>query len=261
MTFKIFQVDAFTDEVFKGNPAAVMKLDEFLPDRVMQNIAMENNLAETAFVVETQTGFDLRWFTPLLEAGFCGHATVATAHILRTEYGHSGPFQFNTLAGRLTVDYSGDYYALDAPITPARPVAITQAMKALCPYPITHAFWGADNLYLVLESAEHVKAFIPDFAAIKSISDDGVALTAKGEGDYDCVSRYFAPLAGIPEDPVTGSAHAAIGPYWADQLDIRRLTAYQASARGGILHINIGDDRLTLSGKAVTYLRGEILID
>lgn len=259
MNLQFFQVDAFTDILFKGNPAAVMKLDSFLPDELMQNIAAENNLAETAFVVPRGDAYHLRWFTPTLEADFCGHATIGTAHVLRTSYGLTPPFRFNTRAGVLIVDFVDGLYVMDAPIILARPTLITEAMKIACPFPIETAFWGNNNLFLVLSEAKHVEEFVPDFEAIKPISTDGVAITALSQtGDYDCISRYFAPLAGIPEDPVTGSAHAAIGPYWAARLGKGKLKAYQASKRGGVLWLDIGTDRLTISGHAVTYMKAEM---
>jgi len=260
MIYTFYQVDAFADELFTGNPAAVMKLDEFLPAELMQKIAMENNLAETAYVIPNADVYELRWFTPTLEANFCGHATIATAHVLRTIYNFTLPFRFNTLAGMLTVDFLGGVYVMDAPVISAISTTITEAMKAACPFPIAAAFWGVNNLFLVLTKTEDVKRFVPNFEAIKSISTDGVAITAHSQGSYDCVSRYFAPLAGIPEDPVTGSAHAAIGPYWADRLGKSKLKAYQASVRGGTLWLDVGTDRLTISGKAVTYMRGEMFL-
>jgi len=258
MSYTFYQVDAFTDALFKGNPAAVMKLDNFLPEEMMQSIAAENNLAETAFVVPQGGYYLLRWFTPTLEADFCGHATVATAHVLQTVYDLKPPFRFDTLAGVLIVDFIDGFYVMDAPIIPAKAIPITEAMRQACPFPIEAAFWGAKNLFLVLTNVEDVERFIPDFEAIKSISTDGVAITARGQNGYDCLSRYFAPLAGIPEDPVTGSAHAAIGPYWAARLGKTKLKAYQASARGGILWLDIGEDRLKISGHAVTYMKAEI---
>ncbi len=259
MPRKLFQVDAFAREIFKGNPAAVMLLDAFLPDAVMQSIAMENNLAETAFIVpRAQDGhYDLRWFTPAMEIDFCGHATIASAHILATEFGHKPPFTFHVIVGELIVDKDGALYQMDAPITPHIPVEITPAMRAAFKGHITEAYICAKNLMLVMDNPEDVRTADPDMAAIIPLSEDGVMITAQGQ-DYDCVSRYFAPVAGIPEDPVTGSAHAAIGPYWAERLGKTKLTAYQASPRGGILYLDIGKDRLTISGYAVTFMRGEI---
>lgn len=259
MNLQFFQVDAFTDTLFKGNPAAVMKLDAFLPDETMQNIAAENNLAETAFVVPSGDHFKLRWFTPEVEIDFCGHATVATAHVLATEYGLTPPFDFDTQeVGRLSVDLKKGRYVLDAPITPALPTAITEAMQDEFSAKIVDAFWGAKNLCLVFEKADDIRQAAPDMKALIALAEFGVSISAAGDGDYDCVSRYFAPAAGIDEDPVTGSAHAAIGPYWAGRLGKTKLKAYQASARGGELWLDIGEERLTISGHAVTYMKAEI---
>jgi len=260
MTYTFYQVDAFTDTLFKGNPAAVMKLDSFLPDDLMQNIAAENNLAETAFVVPKGDHFLLRWFTPEVEIDFCGHATVATAHILRTEYKLTPPFDFETQIGRLSVGFEQERYVLDAPITPAEPTPVTEAMQAAFEAKIEAAFWGAKNLCLVFETADDIRQAAPDMKALTALAEFGVSISAPGEGEYDCVSRYFAPAAGIDEDPVTGSAHAAIGPYWAGRLGKAKLKAYQASKRGGVLWLDIGEVRLTISGHAVTYMKAEMFL-
>lgn len=265
---KIYQVDAFTAELFKGNPAAIMPLEAFLPDTLMQDIAAENNLSETAYVVtgDIPGHYDLRWFTPFVEIDFCGHATVATAHILATELGHQPPFTFQTQIGELTVAIVDGLYQLDAPVFKARPTDVTSAMGAAFPGlsqdDIVEAFWGSNNLFLVFKTPKHVIDASPDMAKIIPLSDHGVAITARAldNDDYDYVSRFFVPAEGIDEDPVTGSAHAAIGPYWAGKLGQSKLTAYQASKRGGFLYLDIGDDRLTISGRAVTYMRGEIEI-
>lgn len=262
MALKIYQVDAFTRQLFAGNPAAVIKLEAFLDDDLMQKIAMENNLSETAYVVarEPAAHYDLRWFTPTLEIEFCGHATIATAHMLYAEYGEEPPFHFHTQIGELIVNHREDLYHMDAPISPATPTEITDNMRAAFPVNISEAFKASDNLYLVFEDEEDVRRIRPDFSLIRPLSDHGVGITAAGKHQYDCVSRFFVPAQGIDEDPVTGSAHAAIGPYWAKRLGKNKLTAYQASDRGGVLHLDIGKDRLIISGKAVTYLKGDIFI-
>ncbi|NNE56638.1 MAG: PhzF family phenazine biosynthesis protein [Hellea sp.] len=258
---ELYQVDAFADQLFKGNPAAVMVLEKFLPADVMQNIAMENNLAETAFVVprDEPGQYDLRWFTPGMEIDFCGHATIASAHILATELGHQPPFHFHVIIGELIVGVKDDLYQMDAPITALKAADVTPDMGAAFGQSINEAYWAHKNLLLILESEADVRAAEPDLPLIKTLSEDGVIITARGT-DFDCVSRYFAPNALVDEDPVTGSAHAAIGPYWAAKLGQSKLTAYQASQRGGILWIDVGTDRMTISGKAVTYLRGEITL-
>ncbi|WP_026941835.1 PhzF family phenazine biosynthesis protein [Hellea balneolensis] len=255
---QFYQVDAFADALFKGNPAAVMKLEAFLSDDMMQRIATENNLSETAYVVPSGDHFKLRWFTPTVEIDFCGHATVATAHVMASEYGLTPPFAFETKVGRLSVDIIDERYVLDAPISRAVPTDVTAQMRAAFPVPIETAFTAGNNLYLVFENTDEVAAIEPDMSKIIPLSDHGVGITAKGEGEYDCVSRFFVPAEGIDEDPVTGSAHAAIGPYWAARLGKTTLKAYQASKRGGILWLEVGKERLTISGHAVTYMKAEI---
>lgn len=257
--YRTFQVDAFASAPFTGNPAAVMKLDAFFSDGLMQKIAQENNLSETAYVVPRADGsFDLRWFTPTVEIAFCGHATLAAAHVLAAEYDLRPPFTFHAKIGELNVTISGGKYILDAPIAPAVSVPITPAMKQAFPIALEAAFTAGDNLYVVAESAAQVRAIMPDMSAIVPLSDHGVGLTARGDGNYDCVSRFFVPAEGIDEDPVTGSAHAAIGPYWAARLGKTNLRAYQASARGGELGLRIGSTRLDISGNVITVIRGEI---
>jgi len=258
MTHTFYQVDAFTDTLFKGNPAAVMKLDDFLPDDLMQTIALENNLSETAYVVPAGDHFKLRWFTPTVEIDFCGHATIATAHVLAAEYGLTPPFIFETKIGRLSVDIIEGRYVLDAPVSKAAATAITEAMRGAFPVPIETAFTAGHNLYVVFENEADIETINPDMSKIIPLSHHGVGITAQSSGDYDCVSRFFVPAEGIDEDPVTGSAHAAIGPYWAARLGKRKLTAYQASKRGGILWLDIGEERLKISGHAVTYMKAEI---
>jgi len=254
----LYQVDAFADELFKGNPAAVVQLDKFLPDILMQTLAMENNLSETAFVVPRGNGhYDLRWFTPEVEIDFCGHATVATAHVLAKELGETPPFHFHAKIGELSVGVDEGLYVMDAPIYPSRETALTDEMRVTFPVPLDSAFIAADNLYVVFENEQDVRQANPDMALVKTLSEHGVGITAKGMGDYDCVSRLFFPAIDLNEDPVTGSAHAAIGPYWAKRLGKTQLTAYQASKRGGVLYLDIGDTRLTISGHAITYMKGE----
>lgn len=258
MSLLFYQVDAFTDELFKGNPAAVMKLDSFLPDDLMQTIAGENNLSETAYVVPSGDHFKLRWFTPTVEIDFCGHATVATAHVLATEYSLTPPFVFETKIGRLSVDIIDGRYVLDAPISKAVPTDITEGMREAFPVKLEAAFASGNNLYLVFGNEADVRNIKPDMSKIIPLSNHGVGITAKVCGEYDCVSRFFVPAEGIDEDPVTGSAHAAIGPFWATRLGKTELKAYQASTRGGILWLDVGEERLTISGHAVTYMKAEI---
>jgi len=262
MTLDMYQVDAFTKTLFSGNPAAVIKLDAFLPDALMQNIGMENNLSETAFVVPRTKDrhYDLRWFTPTVEIDFCGHATVATAHILFTTYNLKPPFHFHTQVGELIVEVKDGLYVLDAPISKIQTTDVTPAMRAAFPVEITSAFQTETDLFIVLENAQDVRDIIPDMSLILPISQRGVGITAQGNSDFDCVSRFFVPAQGIDEDPVTGSAHAAIGPYWAEKLGKPRLKAYQASERGGVLHLEVKEKRLTISGHAVTYMKSTIFL-
>ncbi|WP_371395628.1 PhzF family phenazine biosynthesis protein [Fretibacter rubidus] len=270
----MFQVDAFASELFTGNPAAVIKRDDWLPREVMQKIAAENNLSETVFIVARSTesdnkgtGFDLRWFTPTLEIDFCGHATIAAAHILATEYGLKPPFTFRTKIGGLSVIVKDGLYILDAPIAEAMPVKVSKAMQKPFDGRVQNAFTAGNNLYLVMNDPHYIATCHPDMGDIIPLSDHGVGITAKAPDDdtnlsqYDCVSRFFVPAEGIDEDPVTGSAHAAIGPYWMDELRVNKLRAYQASKRGGVLTLSReNDSRIAIAGHAVTYLRGEIVI-
>lgn len=273
--FKLFQVDAFAAAPFTGNPAAVMKLGRFFSAELMQNIAEENNLPETAFVVARppEAGcdllhFDLRWFTPTKEIDFCGHATLAAAHILASEYHLSPPFVFHTRIGRLSVSRSidggsqdgEDSYCLNAPIAQAAPAALSAQIRAAFPMALTEAFTAAGNLYVAAQHERDVRGFVPVRADILPLSTSGVGLTAPGSGRYACVSRFFVPAEGIDEDPVTGSAHAAIGPYWAQKLGKTELIAYQASPRGGELGLRVRGDTIDITGPAITVLRGEIFL-
>lgn len=257
-SYPIVQVDAFADRPFTGNPAAVMILDTWLPVSMMQAIAGENNLSETAFCVLRPDGaYDLRWFTPTVEIGFCGHATIATAHVLRTEHNLAPPFIFHGQVGRLDVGFADGNYILNAPVTPSRATEVSSAMRSAFDVPLQSAFWAGDNLYLVTDDAEAIRAHQPDFAAIIPLSNHGVGLTARcHDGPYDFVSRFFVPAEGIDEDPVTGSAHAALGPYWATVLGKTDLRARQVSARGGDLALVLRGDRIDIAGPAVTVMRG-----
>lgn len=264
MNIPIYQADAFTDTLFGGNPAAICPLQEWLPDAIMQKIAAENNLAETAFFVKTEKGYLLRWFTPELEIDLCGHATLASAHILFTELGYSEPaIHFETLkAGVLTVTRDGDKYTLDFPSRPPQPVTVL-------PMDLIHALGGqlpvevlkSRDYVVVYETEEEVRNLKPDFNLLAKVDTLGVVVTAEGDNpEVDFVSRCFAPAAGINEDPVTGSAHCNLIPYWAEVLEKDQLHAYQISARKGELWCQLKGDRVLMSGKAVTYLKGEIFV-
>lgn len=261
MTIPIYQADAFTDKLFGGNPAAICPLDTWLPDEVMQKIAIENNLAETAFFVKNEQGYKLRWFTPEYEIDLCGHATLASAHILFTELGYKQDIiYFETLkAGVLTVKKDGDKYTMDFPSRPAISIEIPNGLaEALGGNPPLEIFRSRDYL-LVYESENDIRDLSPDFFALSKMDTVGVIITAPGK-DVDFVSRFFAPGAGIPEDPVTGSAHCNLIPYWAERLGKNKLHTYQLSARKGELWCELKGDRVLISGKAVTYLKGEIYV-
>ena len=261
MTIPIYQADAFTDKLFGGNPAAICPLDEWLPDEIMQKIAVENNLAETAFFVKNETGYDLRWFTPEYEIDLCGHATLASAHILFTELGHKkGTIAFETVkAGTLFVKSDGDKYTMNFPSRPPiliePPIGLAEALGEKAPLEVLRS----RDYFLVYESEDDIKEISPDFFALSKMDTVGVIVTAPGK-EVDFVSRFFAPGAGIPEDPVTGSAHCNLIPYWAAKLGKNKLHAYQLSARKGELWCELKGDRVLMSGKAVTYLKGEIFV-
>lgn len=261
MRLPIYQVDAFADVVFAGNPAAVVPLDSWLPDGTLQAIAMENNLAETAFVVRQGDGYALRWFTPTVEVDLCGHATLATAFVIATilEPGR-GRIGFSTReAGVLTVTRDGDLYTLDFPSRPAEPLADAPAgLLAALGGPAPVALLKARDVVAVYEDEAAVRALAPDMGALATIEGFAVSVTAPGRDGVDFVSRFFAPSQGIPEDPVTGSAHCTLIPYWAARLGKDRLAARQVSARGGSLACELAGDRVRIGGRAVLFLEGVI---
>ena len=257
MKLPIYQIDAFTDRLFGGNPAAVVLLDHWLPDPVLAAIAAENNLAETAFVIPGGDEIPLRWFTPAVEIDLCGHATLAAAHVL---FRHVTPaadrLRFTTRSGVLTVTRTAKRLTLDFPARPGVATEITQVLTdALGARPC--AVLQARDLLAVFEREEDVRSLQPDFARIAALEAFAVIVSAPGT-TVDFVSRFFAPRAGIPEDPVTGSAHCTLVPYWAARLGKTELTAKQLSPRGGDLHCRLAGDRVLISGQTVEYLRGEI---
>ena len=259
---KMYHIDAFTDSVFGGNPAAVVPLESWLPVAAMQSIAAENNLAETAFFVPEPGGYALRWFTPTLEVPLCGHATLASAFVLFTEIDPAlGSAEFHTRSGTLVVTRNGDLLQMDFPrhtLTPAdAPPALLSGIRAT---PRDVYFTEANpNYYAVYGTEAEVRGLAPDFAALLPLGSLGVCVTAPGT-DCDFVSRYFAPGFGIPEDPVTGSTHCALAPYWAEHLGKSRLLAKQVSSRGGEIFCTTGETRVLIAGRAVKYLSGEIFI-
>lgn len=258
---RMYQVDAFSGRIFAGNPAAVLVLEHWLPDNLMQAIAQENNLAETAFACRIDDDWALRWFTPTEEVPFCGHATLATAHILLTEYGITGDFLFDTQIGPLTVSCADGDYRLDIPAFPPEPLdqlpAALDGVFSIAPLSI---FKNFENIFAVLADEADVRAFQPDLNRIASLGSVGLVITAASR-NYDFVSRYFAPGAGIPEDPVTGSTHATLVPYWAEKLRRSELSAFQASPRGGELACQLLADRVVLMGRAITFMSADLHID
>lgn len=259
----LYQIDAFTDTVFGGNPAAVVPLEVWLPDAQMQAIAAENNLAETAFFVPEPGGYKLRWFTPACEVPLCGHATLASAFVLFTEIDPAlGHAEFHTQSGTLTVTrLSGDRLQMDFPRHGLTRLDVPPALLSGLRAPPREVYFteANPNYYAVYDTEAQVRALSPDFAALLPLGALGICATAPGT-DCDFVSRYFAPGFGIPEDPVTGSTHCALAPYWAGRLSKTDLFARQVSKRGGELYCTVGETRVLIAGRAVKYLAGEIII-
>jgi len=257
----IYQVDAFTSRLFGGNPAAVCILDSWLDADVMQDIAAENNLSETAFIVQNNTGYDLRWFTPKIEVDLCGHATLAAGYVvLRFLSWESESVSFETLSGTLTVRRDDDWLSMDFP---ARPPTLVPAIKALSDAlgkAPSEVHMSRDVLALYEDEAS-VRALSPDFAKLAALEEGlGIIVTAKGD-DVDFVSRFFAPKAGISEDPVTGSAHCTLVPFWSERLGQSKLQARQVSERGGELQCEHRGDRVTIRGQCTLFLKGKIVLD
>jgi PhzF family phenazine biosynthesis protein len=261
MPLPLFHIDAFTDHAFAGNPAAVCLLEREMEDGWLQAVAREMNLSETAFLLRRDDGFGLRWFTPLVEVDLCGHATLASAHFLWQErhLKADATARFHTRSGLLTATQREPWIELDFPTKPTQQAAAPAGLAAaLGATPVT--LGRADYDYLVeLASEDEVRALEPDFRALRVVNARGVIVTAAGSGPYDFVSRFFGPAVGIDEDPVTGSAHCALGPYWQQRLGKSSFLAYQASARGGVVRVDVAGDRVRLGGQAVTVTRGELL--
>lgn len=262
MSIRIVQVDAFTNQPFAGNPAAVCVLREPRGDEWMRNVAREMNLSETAFLVPEDDGFNLRWMTPAVEVDLCGHATVASAHVL-WEDGHLPRGQqarFHTRSGILTADQRGEWIELNFPAKSATPAEAPAGL--LEGLGIAEARFVGKNAwdYLIeIDSEAALRSLAPDFATLGRLPARGIIVTARGGGDFDFLSRFFAPAVGVDEDPVTGSAHTALGPYWAERLGKTEFTAFQASARGGAIRVAVRGDRVLLGGQAVTVMTGELL--
>ena len=259
--FCLFQLDAFTTRRFAGNPAAVMPMDEFLPDSTLQAIAAENNLAETAFLVPQGSDYRLRWFTPTVEVPLCGHATLASSAVVmeRLEPGRNDVV-FHTASGPLSVRRAQSGYVMNFPIRPSVPATPTVALESALGLAPREVWSDSFNFLVLLGNATEVRELKPDMAALARLGGDGVIVIAAGDGVYDFVSRYFAPGVGIPEDPVTGGAHCALTPFWARRLNKTVFHAYQASARGGEVTCRLLGERVELEGSCVFYLEGQVEI-
>lgn len=262
MGLKIYQVDSFTDRPFAGNPAGVCILPEARNEKWMQDVAREMNLAETAFLIKQADGYNLRWFTPAVEVDLCGHATLAAAHILweTGQLPSNEEARFHTKSGLLTAKQNGKFIEMNFPATPAAsaepPPGLLQALG------VKAAHVGKSKFdYLVeVESEKILRELNPDFGRLRKFPVRGVIVTSRAHSDgFDFVSRFFAPALGINEDPVTGSAHCTLGPYWSQELGKKELVGYQASSRGGVLRVRVQGDRVLLGGQAVTVLAGELL--
>ncbi len=259
MKVSLYQVDAFTEQVFKGNPAAVCPLDEWLPDDLLYQIAAENNLSETAFFVPTEQGYHLRWFTPTTEVDLCGHATLATAHVIATELDkNTTEIVFESKSGVLKVSCDEGRYTLDFPARPPSAFdGVSMVEEAIGIRP--QATYKSTKLMAVLDDEESVLAVEPNFDKVAVLPGDGLIITSTSR-DYDYVARYFGPHCGIPEDPVTGSAHVVCAPYWKDQLGKTKMIAKQISKRGGVIEVEDCGERILLTGTAVLYLKGTIYL-
>ena len=257
---RCFQVDAFTIEPFAGNPAAVVVVDQEYDDEWYQTVAREMNLSETAFVYRSEAGYHLRWFTPAVEVDLCGHATLASAHVLWRELNQPDdqPLEFHTRSGILTATCHGAIIELDFPATPPSPAPPPQGLIDVLGIEPIDAGQSNFDWMLVVEREAIVRGLDPDPKQLAKIPTRGVMVTSvTDEGPFDFVSRFFAPNVGIAEDPVTGSAHCCLAPYWADKLGKTSLVGYQASPRGGEVHVRVEGDRVVLGGQAITVMRGE----
>ena len=262
MRAPIFQVDAFTTRRFAGNPAAIIPLDAFLPDATLQAVAAENNLAETAYLVPSNGDYKLRWFTPGTEVPLCGHATLASAAVVmeRLEPART-QVVFHSASGPLTVKRNGHGYIMDFPTRPSSPIPTPPALAEAFGITLLEVTENQFNYLALLRDEKTLRAVTPDMAALIRIGKPGYIITAASDDpNFDFVSRYFAPIKGIPEDPVTGSAHCMLAPWWAKRLGKTDFTAFQASPRGGKVLCRLRGDRTELEGECVFYLEGEVEI-
>ncbi len=258
----IYQVDAFTNRPFAGNPAGVCVLPEPREDQWMQNVAREMNLSETAFLLEQSDGYNLRWFTPAVEVDLCGHATLASAHLL-WETGLLQPTEqacFHTRSGLLTADRRGEWIEMDFPSKPEEPTNAPAGLIEALGVPVKYVGKSHFDYLVEVESEDVIRGMQPDFTLLSKIPVRGIIVTSPASSrQYDFVSRFFAPTVGVNEDPVTGSAHCCLSPFWSKRLGRSELIGYQASARGGVVQVRLDGDRVHIGGQAVTVLRGELL--
>lgn len=262
MKLKIYQVDAFTDKIFSGNPAAVCPLDHWLADDVLQTIAMENNLSETAFYIQQNHTFQIRWFTPAVEVDLCGHATLAAAFVLFNYENHQAEtIHFNSpRSGKLTVRKNDNLMMMNFPADTLKSEPVTDEIARCFNATPKEVVKGLSDYLFIYDDEESISRLVPDFAHILKLNCRGVIVSAKGR-EADFVSRFFAPRIGVPEDPVTGSAHTTLIPYWAEKLGKERLVARQLSRRYGQLYCRHQGDRVEIGGMARLYMKGEIFTD
>ena len=266
MSLPLFQVDAFADRPFSGNPAAVCLLDAPREEAWMQRVAAEMNLSETAFLVRRAgtAVYDLRWFTPRAEVDLCGHATLASAHILweRGRLSPDAPALFETRSGRLTARQRPDgWITMDFPADPEAETDAPEGLAEALGVAPVYVGRSREDYLVLLEDADAVRALRPDMTRLETIETRGILVTAGGDGPYDFVSRFFAPRLGIPEDPVTGSAHCCLGPFWQARLGKAEMTGYQASERGGVVRVRVGAERVEVAGRAVTVMEARLSAD
>lgn len=261
MSFNIYQVDAFTSEPFKGNPAGVCLLTEPMSEEWMQAVAAEMNLSETAFVYPLLTGYNLRWFTPKVEVDLCGHATLATAHVLAESgmLGEGKTARFETKSGILKARSIGSWIEMDFPVLGEHEIKMPVGLDEVLGIQVKYIGQSDFDLIVEAESEESIAGMSPDFRRLAEYDARGIIITARSSGEFDFVSRFFAPRVGIDEDPVTGSAHCVLGPFWQRRLGKDSFLAHQISKRGGVVRVNVNGDRVILGGQAVTVITGILL--
>jgi PhzF family phenazine biosynthesis protein len=258
MKIQLYQVDAFTKNIFSGNPAAVCPLPEHIPSSLMQKIAMENALSETAFFTSSDKGYELRWFTPSTEVDLCGHATLASAFVLFEHLNYTKPkIRFQTKSGELTVEKTEDGYRMNLPADVPKETGITPLLNRAIGVPVLSAAKGKNILMAEISSETDLKSLVPEIYTVMQVHPHGLIITAKGD-HVDFVSRSFFPNLGINEDPVTGASHTLLTPYWSAKLGKSKMKAWQLSRRGGELLCNLNNDRVEISGQAVLFMKGEI---